>query len=148
MSLVTTIETALTAALKAGESEKLSVLRMTKAALKNKSIELGHELSDDEAIAVISKEVKQRRDAETEFRAGNRSELADKEAAEAAMLTEYLPAQLSEAELVPLIEAAITNTGATAASDMGKVMGALMPQTKGKADGSLVSKLVKERLGA
>ncbi len=148
MSLVTTIEAALTAALKAGESEKLSVLRMTKAALKNKSIELGHELSDDEALAVISKEVKQRRDAETEFRAGNRPELADKEAAEAAMLTEYLPAQLSEAELVPLIEAAIASTGASQASDMGKVMGALMPQTRGKADGALVSKLVKERLGA
>ncbi|MEK7184268.1 MAG: GatB/YqeY domain-containing protein [Patescibacteria group bacterium] len=148
MSLVTTIEADLITAMKAGDADKLSVLRMTKSALKNKSIELGHELSDDEAIAVIGREMKQRRDAEAEFRAGNRPELADKEAAEAAMLAEYLPAQLSEAELVPLVEAAIAKTGASTASDMGKVMGALMPETRGKADGSLVSKLVKERLGA
>ena len=148
MSLVEQINNDITTAMKAGESEKLSVLRMTKAALMNKKIELNHDLSDDEAIAVINKEAKQRRDAETEYRAGNRPELADKEVAEAKILANYLPEQMDEAAITALVDAAITETGASSADDMGKVMSALMPKTRGKADGALVSRLVKERLGA
>ncbi len=148
MSLVTTIEGDILAAMKAGESDKLSVLRMAKTALKNKQIELGHELTDDEATAVLTKELKQRRDAEGEFRAGNRAELADKEAAEATILAGYLPEQMGEDEVAKLVDEAIAAIGASSAADMGKVMGALMPKTRGKADGSLVSRLVKERLGA
>ncbi len=148
MSVVSTIEGDVLAAMKAGEADKLSVLRMAKTALKNKQIELGHELSDDEALAVLAKERKQRQDAETEFRAGNRPELADKEAAEAAILQTYLPEQMGEEEVAALVGAAIAETGASTAADMGKVMGALMPKTRGKADGALVSRLVKERLGA
>lgn len=148
MSLVTTIEGDILAAMKAGDQGKLSVLRMAKTALKNKQIELGHDLSDDEATAVLAKELKQRRDAEGEFRAGNRAELADKEAAEAAILGTYLPEQMGEDEVAKLVDEAIAQTGASTAADMGKVMGALMPKTRGKADGSLVSRLVKERLGA
>lgn len=148
MSLVTTIEGDILAAMKAGESDKLSVLRMAKTAFKNKQIELGHELTDDEATAVLAKELKQRRDAEGEFRAGNRAELADKEAAEATILAGYLPEQMGEDEVAKLVDEAIAAIGASSAADMGKVMGALMPKTRGKADGSLVSRLVKERLGA
>lgn len=148
MSLVDQINTDIIAAMKAGEADKLSVLRMAKTALMNKKIAVSHDLSDDEAIAVLSKEAKQRRDSEAEFRAGNRPELADKEAAEAVILTAYLPAQMDEAAVAQLVDAAIAETGATNADDMGKVMGALMPKTRGKADGAMVSRLVKERLGA
>ena len=148
MSLVDQINSDSTAAMKAGEADKLSVLRLAKTALMNKKIELGHDLSDDEAIAVLAKEAKQRRDSEAEFRAANRPELADKEAAEAQMLVTYLPAQMDESAVAQLVDAAIAETGAAGAADMGKVMGALMPKTRGKADGALVSRLVKERLGA
>ena len=148
MSLVEQIDNDLKSAMKAGEAEKLSVLRMAKAALKNKQIELSHELSDEEALAVLGKELKQRRDAEAEFRNGNRPEMADKEASEAVILTTYLPEQMSEAQVTELVDAAIVETAAVTAADLGKVMGALMPKTRGKADGAMVSRIVKERLGA
>ena len=146
MSLVLQINEDLKNALKAGDSIKLSTLRMVKTALKNKEIELGHELSDDEAVVVIQKEAKQRRDAEREFIIGNRVELADKEANEAKLLTEYLPKQLSEDEVLKIINDTIAETGISVITDMGKLMSVLMPKIQGKADGSMVSRLVKEKL--
>jgi len=106
------------------------------------------ELTDDDVIGVLSKEAKQRRESAEEFRKGGRPELADKEAAEAAILAEYLPRQMSEAEIRSLVGEAVTATGASTAKDMGKVMGWLSPKTKGRADGRQVSEIVREALGS
>ena len=103
-------------------------------------------LSDDEIIETISSEIKKRKEAAFEYEKGNRSELADKEKKEAEILKKYLPEQLSEEEIRKLVQDAIQKTGAKEQKDMGKVMGVLMPQVKGKADGGLVSKIVKELL--
>lgn len=148
MALVQQIDTDLKDALRSGDAERLSVLRMLKSSLKNKEIAVGHELADDEALGVISKEVKQRRDAEAEYRKGNRPELADKEQREADLLSGYLPAQLSDDELVALVDQAIAETGASTIADMGKVMGIVVAKAQGKADGSRISQLVKQKLTA
>lgn len=142
------IDTDLKAAMKAGESDKLSVLRLLKSALKNKQIELSHELSDEEVLPVIQKEVKQRRESASEFQKGDRPEMAAKELGEAEILTTYLPAQLSDDELMTLVDQVIAETGATTLQDMGKVIGAVMGKTQGQADGARISAAVKLRLGA
>ena len=106
----------------------------------------GYEATDEDVMAVISKEIKQRKDSIEQFEKANRQDLADKEKAELAVLETYLPEQMNEEEVKKYVDEAVATTGATTPQDMGKVMGALMPKTKGKADGSLVSKLVKEAL--
>lgn len=106
----------------------------------------GYEATDEDVMAVISKEIKQRKDSIEQFEKANRHDLADKEKAELAVLESYLPEQMSEEEVKKYVDEAVTTTGATSPQDMGKVMAALMPKVKGKADGSLVSKLVKEAL--
>lgn len=145
--LLQRIDDELKAAMKAGESEKLSVLRLLKSALKNKQIELGHELGDDDVLPVILKEVKQRRESASEFEKGNRSEMAAKERAEAEILSAYLPAQLSDDELVAIINEVIAQTGAQTVQDMGKVMGQVTARTHGQADGARIANLVRSRLG-
>lgn len=106
----------------------------------------GYEATDEDVMAVIQKEVKQRRDSIEQFENAGRQDLADKEKAELTILQTYLPAQMGEEEVRKLVEEAVATTGATTQQDMGKVMGALMPKVKGKADGGLVSRLVKEAL--
>lgn len=106
----------------------------------------GYEATDEDVMAVINKEAKQRKDSITEFEKAGRQELADKEKAELSILESYLPEQMNEDEVRKLVEEAVATTGATSAADMGKVMGALMPKVKGKADGGLISRLVKEKL--
>lgn len=133
-------------AMKAGEKETLLTLRSLHAQIKDATVNAGKDMTDDAVIAVIAKSIKQRVDAAAQFRAASRDDLADKEDREIAILQAYQPKQLTEAELIPLIEAAITQSGAATKKDMGKVMGLLMPQTKGKADGALISRLVGERL--
>jgi hypothetical protein len=118
------------------------------AAAHNRQIELGRTLTDDEVVEVLGRQVKQRRESVESFRAGGREERAEAEEAEAAILAEFLPEQLGEEELRALVDEAVAQTGASSPSDMGRVMGALMPRTKGRADGKLVSDLVKQRLGA
>ena len=125
---------------------RLSVIRMVRASIKNAEIDRKKELADDEVLDIIAKEVKLRRDAAEEFSRGNRQDLADNVQQEAAILMDYLPAQLSEAEIRALVSAAVTQTGAASVKDMGKVMAVLMPQTKGRADGKLVNLIVKELL--
>ena len=107
----------------------------------------GYEATDEDVMAVIEKEVKQRNDSIESYGKANRTDLVDKEKAELAILQTYLPKQMSEEEVKKLVAEAISATGAFTPQDMGKVMGALMPKVKGKADGSLVSSLVKEALG-
>lgn len=133
----------------AKDTEKTSVLRMVISALGYYEIEkggAGYEASEEDVESVLQKQVKQRRDSVEQFQAGNRADLVEKESKEIAMLEVYLPAQMGEDEVRKLVKEAVAQTGATSAADMGKVMGALMPKTKGKADGGLVSKLVREQL--
>ena len=133
----------------ARDSEKTSALRMVISALGYYEIEkggAGYEATEEDVEAVLQKQVKQRRDSVEQFKLGGRDDLVEKEAKEIEMLEKYLPAQMSEDDVQKLVEEAVAQTGATSAADMGKVMGALMPKVKGKADGGLVSKLVKEKL--
>ncbi len=134
-------------AMKAGEKDKVSVLRMLTAELKQREVVDAVELTEAVVIAAIEKMIKQRRDAEAQYRSGNRPELADKEAAEIAVLSAYLPAQLSAAEVDALIVQAIAETGAAGGKDMGKVMGWLKPRVAGKTDMGKLSGLIKARLG-
>ncbi len=146
MTLNERIDADTKAAMKAGETERVSVLRMAKTALKNEEIALGHPLTDNETILVLAKQAKQREEAAGEYARGGRTELAEKEQREAAVLRAYLPAQLSEDELEQLVDEAIATTGASGPADMGKVMGAVMAKTAGRADGGRVSSIVKRKL--
>jgi len=133
-------------AMKDKATVKLSVIRMVKAAIKNEEIKTQSELSDDAVLTVLTRELKQRRDSLHEFEKAGREDLASKIREEIEVLTSYLPAQLSEDEIRQIIREAITATGAASKKEMGKVMGVIMPKVKGKADGSLVQKIVSEEL--
>jgi uncharacterized protein len=142
----------MTAALKARENVRLSTLRMALAAVRKAEVagKVAKELSDPEIIDVLGSEAKKRREAVTAYRDAGREELAEKEQAEADILAEYLPEQLSEEEIVALVTEAIEQTGAAELGPrgMGKVMGALQPKVKGRADGAFVAAEVKRQLGA
>jgi uncharacterized protein YqeY len=125
---------------------KLSTIRMLKSAIKYREIELMKPLDDAGIEGVLATEIKRRRDSVEQYKAGNRQDLADKEAAEIAILQAYLPQQLGEAELRAKVEEAVKKVGAQGPKDMGAVMKALMPEVQGKAEGKLVSELVKARL--
>jgi uncharacterized protein len=133
-------------ALKAGEKEKLSTIRMLIAAIKNESIEKRAELSDEDVFTVIAREIKQRKNAIEEFKKGNREDLVAQNESEIAILEAYLPQQLSDAELEALVRQAVAETNAVSAKEMGKVMGKLMPLVKGKADGTRVQAMVRSIL--
>ncbi|MDI6816076.1 MAG: GatB/YqeY domain-containing protein [Actinomycetota bacterium] len=122
----------------------LSTIRLLMSELKNAEIVKKESLADDEVIEVVQRQIKRRNEAAEQYRKGDREELAEKEEKEAAVLSGYLPEQLSDEELTRLIKDAIEATGATAPKDMGKVMGKLMPQVKGKADGKRVNQLTLE----
>jgi uncharacterized protein len=133
----------------AKDALKTSVLRMLLSAINYYEIQkggAGYEAADEDVLAVIQKEAKQRRDSIEEFKKAERQELVDKETKELEMLQAYLPQQMSEEDIKSLVKEAIDQTGAKAMTDMGKVMGALMPKVKGKADGGLVSRIVRESL--
>jgi uncharacterized protein YqeY len=130
-------------ALKSGAKDKVSALRMLSAALKNKEIDKRRQLTDEEVIETIRTLIKQRKDSIEQFTKGGRQDLADKETAEAALLKVYLPQQLTREELEAMVREAVAQTGAQGARDMGKVMKALVPMTAGRADGKLLSELVK-----
>lgn len=126
---------------------ELSVLRMLQAALKNKEIDKRKEaLTDEDVISVIGTEIKKRRDAAREFEKVNRPDAADQEKAEIEILMKYMPQQMSEDEIRDAVKKAVEDTQAESMQDIGKVMKVLMPQVKGKADGSIVNKIVKEAL--
>lgn len=133
-------------ALKAGEKVRLGALRLLAASAKNREVELGHELSDDEYQEVVLKEVKRRKEAAEAYEQAGRQDLLDREREEQAVLEAYLPEQLSEQEVTALVEQAIEETGASGPGDMGKVMGAVMAKAKGRVDGGALSARVKDRL--
>jgi len=134
-------------AMKAGEKDRLKVLRMLTAAIKQKEIDERIELDDAQVLAILDKQVKQRRESIEQYRAGNRSDLAEAEQAEIDVLAEFLPEPLSEDELAALIDRAIADTGAADMADMGKVMGRLKPEVQGRADMKQVSAAVRAKLG-
>ncbi len=133
-------------AMKNKEKHKLSVIRMVKSSLQNESIKLGHELTEEEELTVLTREVKQRKDSLLEFEKAGRSDLVQNLDEELSILSVYLPKQLSEDEVEQIVQEVISETGASSKKDMGKVMGALMPRVKGKADGGLVNRLVQKNL--
>ncbi len=148
MSLEQTLGGDIVTAMKAKDATKLTALRMLKTALTNKSIEKGRALEGAEELQVVSMLVKQRRDSIEQFTKGGRTDLADKEQAEIVVLNTYLPASASDDEIAAAVTAAIAETGATNAKDMGKVMKAVMAGLAGKTvDGKKVSESVKAKLG-
>jgi uncharacterized protein YqeY len=150
MTLIERVSQDLTAAMKAQDAARTSVLRMAKAALKNKEIDKRAPLEEGEALKVLQGLVKQREDSVEQFRKGNRPELVEKEQAEIDVLKGYLPQEASEADIAAAVEAAVAETGALSPKDMGKVMKAALAslQSAGKpADGKKVNEAVRKRLG-
>jgi uncharacterized protein YqeY len=137
-------------AMKAKEEGKvrLSVIRMTRAAIKNAEIDKKTEFSDEQVIEVLAREVKMRRDSIEEFSKANRPDTVKALEEEISVLMEYLPQQLSEGEIRQLAQETITAVGAQGPKDLGKVMGGITPKTKGRADGKLVNQIVRELLGS
>src|SRR5271169_4982629 len=136
------------AAMRAGEKDRLGLIRMLQAAIKQREVDERITLADAETLAVIDKMIKQRRESVTHFEAGGRADLVAKESAEIAVLQEYLPAQLSATEIETLIRAAIASTGAASMKDMGKVMAVVKPQVQGRTDMGALSTRIKGLLSA
>ncbi|TNE71841.1 GatB/YqeY domain-containing protein [bacterium] len=151
MSLYQKVLDDMKAAMLSKDQDKTIVLRAIKASILKKEISIRQggtaTLTDADILDVLTKEAKQRKDSITQFEAANRMDLADKEKYELGIIEDYLPKQLSEEEIEVIVDEVIAATGAKAPSDMGKVMGMLMPKVKGKADGGLVNKVVKAKLG-
>ncbi len=134
-------------AMRAQQKERLATIRLILAALKQREVDERIVLNDEQILAILNKMIKQRRDSISQFEAGNRPELAAKEVEEINVIQEYLPKQMSEAEIEQAVAAAIAEAGAASAKDMGKVMGVLKGKLAGKADMTVVSAKVKEKLG-
>ena len=146
MTLREKINEDMKAAMKARETEKLGAIRLLQAALKQKEVDERIELTDEIVSAIIEKMLKQRRDSIEQFTAGNRLDLVAKEEFEVGVLSAYMPLQLSEAEVLAILDDVISETGATSAKDMGKVMNSLRPRVAGRADMGKLSGMVKSRL--
>lgn len=147
MSLLDRLNNDMKQAMKNKEKDKLSVIRMLKSALQNEAIKLRQdELTEAEDLTVLSRELKQRKDSLQEFSNAGRVDLVEKIQSEIKYVEVYMPQQLTEEEVANIVKETIQSVGATSKADMGKVMGALMPKVKGKADGSLVNKLVQQHL--
>lgn len=146
MTLQDRIESAMRDAMRARDERRTQTLRMAMSAAHNRQIELGRDLTDEDYLDVLGRQLKQRRESIEAFRAGGREAMAANEEAEAVILAEFLPEPLTEAELEAVVRTAITETGAASPADLGKVMGKVVPQTKGRADGKAVSDLVRRLL--
>jgi uncharacterized protein len=147
MSLLERLNNDMKQAMRNKEKDKLSVIRMIKASLQNEAIKLGNkELSGEDELTVLSRELKQRKDSLHEFDKAGREDLVDKLRTELTFVELYMPKQLSEEELAEIVTTTISDLGAKSKADMGKVMAAIMPKVKGKADGSLINKLVQQHL--
>jgi hypothetical protein len=149
MTLTEKVNADISAAMKAKDAPRLSALRMVKAAIMNKEVEKGRGLEDAEVLQVLGSLVKQRRDSIDQFARAGRTDLVDKETAEIAVLERYLPPAATAEEIDAAVAAAIAETGAASAKDMGKVMKAVMPKLAGKnADGKTINEAVRRKLGA
>jgi uncharacterized protein YqeY len=148
MSIKKKIESEMILAAKAKDKLKLSALRMIKTALHNKEIDLKRELNETEMLQLLSSLAKQRNDSIDQFKKGGRMDLVEKEEAELGIIQGFMPEQMTEKDVEEEIGKAIAEVGATGVKDMGKVMKVLMPKVTGKADGKLVSELVKKKLSS
>lgn len=148
MSLLNDLQKDMVQAMKAKDKTRLSVIRMVRASLQNEAIQKGSDLSTDNELSVLSRELKQRRESLEEFQKAGRDDLVDQLENEIIILQQYMPAQLSTEEITKLVKEAIHAVNATSVNEFGKVMGYLMPNVKGKADGSKVQQIVKEQLQA
>jgi uncharacterized protein YqeY len=146
MSLIARIEDELKEAMRARDQERTGTLRMTLASLRSAEKELQRPLKDDEELQVLQRERKRRTEAAEAFREGDRSEQAEKEERELAVIEEFMPEPMSEEDVEQIIDDVIAETGATSLRDLGRVMADVMPQVAGRADGSTVSQLVREKL--
>lgn len=146
MSLRLRIQDDMKSALKAGEKERLGVVRLMLAAVKQREVDERIELSDNQVLETLDKMVKQRRESIAHFEAGNRLDLAEREAFEISVIQSYLPEPLTEAEIDALIAAALVESGATSIKDMGKVMALVKPRAQGRADIGAVSARIKAHL--
>ncbi|MZQ81899.1 GatB/YqeY domain-containing protein [Paenibacillus sp. 5J-6] len=147
MSLSDRLNEDMKQAMKSQDKFKLSVIRMVRSTIKNSEIDLKRSLDDNEVLDVLTREIKQRKDSLQEFTKAGRDDLAESLKAELVILAEYMPQQLSEEEVKAIVQQTIEQIGASSKADMGKVMTALMPQVKGRADGKLLNQLVQQLLG-
>jgi uncharacterized protein len=146
MSLISQLESEVRDAMRAREQERVNTLRLVLAALRSAEKELQRPLSDEEELQVLQRERKRRVEAAEAFREGRREEQAAKEERELAVIETFMPEPISEEELERIVDDAIAETGATSIRDLGRVMADVMPQVSGRADGSAVSRLVREKL--
>ncbi|MDG5786541.1 GatB/YqeY domain-containing protein [Evansella sp. AB-P1] len=133
-------------AMKKKEKQRLTVIRSLKSALQNEAIDLGRELSDDESLTVLSREMKKLKESLQGYEQANREDLVEKTKVEIELVEVYMPSQLSDEELEQIVKETISEVGATSKADMGKVMGAIMPKVKGRADGKKINQLVQKLL--
>jgi uncharacterized protein len=147
MALKDRITEDMKSAMRAGEKERLGTVRLALAAIKQREVDERISLDDTQVLAVLEKMIKQRREAITQFQSGARADLVAKESAEISVLQQYLPAQMSEAEIDTLIQEAIQSTGAASVKDMGKVMAVVKPKAQGRADMGALSARIKQKLG-
>lgn len=140
------LEQDLRKAMRAGDALRVSTIRLARAAIHNAEIEHGRALSDEEVQEILAREMKRRREAIEAFGRGGRDDLVEKESLELAILTEYVPPPLTEGELAAIVAEAIAQVQAKDARDLGRVMAAVMPKVKGRADGSVVNRIVREQL--
>ena len=148
MSVEERLQADVTAAMKAGDKLRVSVLRMLRSELKNERIKRGRDLEEAEALDLLSRYARKRKEAAEEYARGGRQDLVDKELAEQAIVKDYLPADLDEAELAASVDAVIAEQGAAGMKQMGGVMKAVLERTAGRAEGAAVSALVRARLGS
>ncbi|WP_044555679.1 GatB/YqeY domain-containing protein [Shewanella piezotolerans] len=146
MSLIDQLKEQMKAAMRAKEKVRLGTIRMALAAIKQIEVDTRESLNDDQAIAVLTKMVKQRRDSIAQYAAAGRDELAQIEADEIQVLEEFLPQPLTEEEIVVLVDASISEMGASSMADMGKVMGSLKPKVMGRADMAAIGAMIREKL--
>jgi len=146
MSLKERVQEDMKSAMRAAEKDRLGTVRMILAAIKQREVDERIMLDDTQVLTVLEKMVKQRRESITQFEAGGRSDLVAKERAELAIISAYMPAQLSDSELDAMIQSAIADTGANSIKDMGKVMGLIKGKAQGRADMALVGARIKARL--
>ncbi len=147
MSLKARITEDMKSAMRAGEKDRLGLVRMLQAGIKQREVDERITLDDAQVLAVIDKMIKQRKDSVSQFEAGGRADLVAKESAEIAWLTAYLPAQLTDSEIDAMVREAIAATGATSIKDMGKVMAQVKPRTQGRTDIGALSNRIKAALG-
>jgi|FrelakmetLWP11LW_1041352.scaffolds.fasta_scaffold03909_5 uncharacterized protein YqeY len=146
MDLIEQLEADLGEAMKLRDEVRTTTLRLLKSALKNYQIELGHDLTMQEALSVLQKEAKKHQDSIKQYEAADRDDLANEEKAELEVIEKYLPEQMSREELEKIVEEAISSLNASGPSDMGKVIGMVRAKTEGKADGSMIAEIAKQKL--